>query len=96
MNFTLGLNINGRRGFAYLPVGNTCSATHDNNSCIESPQSTTTAPPVQYTIGNDTPIDIAKLYTNAPPVNYRDHLVGNGTPNDIAKVVPPNFYTIGM
>ena len=95
MNFTLGLNSNGRRGFAYLPVGNTCSATHDNNSCIESPQSIT-APPVQYTIGNDTPIDIAKLYTNAPPVNFRDHLVGNGTPNDIAKVVPPTFYTIGM
>ena len=56
----------------------------------KSPQSTATAP-VQYTVGNDTPIDIAK-YTNAPPVNYRDHLVGNGTLNDIAKVATPNLY----
>ena len=52
------------------------------------------APPVQYTVGNGTSIDIAK-YTNAPPVNYT--LVSNGTSNDIAKAVPQNFYdTIGM
>ena len=60
----------------------------------KSPQSTATAP-VQYTVGNGTPDDIAKYYTNALPVKFRDHLVGNGTPNDIAKV-PSNFYTIGM
>ena len=61
----------------------------------KSPHSTTTAP-VQYTVGNGTPIDIAKYYTNAPPVHYNLHLVGNGIPNDIAKVVPSNFYCHGM
>jgi len=93
MNFTSGLNINGRRG---LTGSNTCSATHDNNSCTESPRSTAAAPiqSDQYTVGNGTPDDIAKYYTNAPPVHYTLHL--DGTANDIANyklgTTAPVFY----
>ena len=70
MNFTLGLNIsNGSGGFAYLPISNTCSATHDNNSRTESPRSTATV--LVYTDTNGILHDISYLLaTSGAPSIY--------------------------
>jgi len=66
MNFTLGLDFsNGRGGLAYLPVSNTCSATHDN----ESPRSTATS--LVYTDTNGILHNTSHLLaTSEPPIIY--------------------------
>jgi len=63
MNFTLRFNINNGGGLAYLPINNTCSATHDDDSCTESPHSTATT--LVYTDTNGILHDTSYLLTTS-------------------------------